>query len=279
MKLKFVAGKTDNNITVGFFLSKNKVSKRLVTKLKRIENGITKNGVHARTIDTVCENDVVEITFDDKKSLEPNPDLFVFTAYECRDFVVFDKPPFMPVHPSIKHQGDTLGNYFSYKYPHCTFRPINRLDRDTSGLCVVAKNPFYASALQFSIKKTYYAVVCGQIKEPGTIDAPIAREKDSIITRTVSPLGQRAVTHYKPVKSNGKFTLLEISLETGRTHQIRVHFSYIGHPLVGDDIYGTKSNLINRHALHCKTLEITLPDGEILKVDSEIPQDMKNLVH
>ena len=278
--MKFIAEKSDENQTVGFFLSKKKVSKRLTAKLKRTENGITKNGVHCRTVDVLKQGDIVEIKMNDQKTLEPNEELFVPIAFENNDFVVFDKPPLMPVHPSIKHQGDTLGNFFAAKYPQITFRPVNRLDRDTSGLCVAAKNSFYATALQFSIKKTYYAVVTGKISHSGSIDAPIARERESIIKRIVSPQGQTAVTHFVPIKSDreGKFTLVKIPLETGRTHQIRVHFSHIGHPLAGDGLYGEKSDLIERQALHCGKLEITLPDGEVIQVCSEIPQDMRRLV-
>lgn len=276
--MKFIAEKSDTNKTVGFFLANKNVSRRLVTKLKRAPDGIVKNGVHARTVDTVNEGDVVEIRLADEKTLEPNGRLCVPVAFENDGFVVFDKPPFMPVHPSIKHQGDTLGNYFAFLYPSFSFRPVNRLDRDTSGLCVVAKTPFYAKALQFSIEKTYYAVVTGSITEQGTIDAPIAREQESIITRIVSPHGQHAVTHYIPLKSNGRFTLLEITLETGRTHQIRVHFSHIGHALAGDGLYGEKTELIDRQALHCGRLLITLPDGKTIEISSDIPPDMKRLV-
>lgn len=278
MNKKFIATQTDQGTSVGFFLSKNDVSKRLVTKLKRVPNGILKNNTHARTIDLVNAGDIIEINFEDEKKLSPNPNLNVKTAYENEDFVVFDKPPFMPVHPSIKHQGDTLGNFFSALYPHLTFRPVNRLDRDTSGLCVVAKNPLFAKLLQFSVKKTYFAIVTGILSENGTINAPIARETESIITRIVSPNGQHAVTHFKPIKTTNNITLVEIQLETGRTHQIRVHFSHIGHPLVGDDLYGEKSDLINRHALHCGRLEILLDKNNPLVIESTLPEDMQNLL-
>lgn len=278
MTKKFVATKTDQDLTVGFFLLKNNVSKRLITKLKREPNGILKNNTHARTVDLISAGDIVEINFQDEKRLDPNPDLDVEIAFENEDFVVFNKPPFMPVHPSIKHQGDTLGNYFAYLYPHLTFRPVNRLDRDTSGLCVVAKNPLYAKLLQFSVKKTYYAIATGEISQNGTIDAPIARETESIITRIVSPNGQHAVTHFKPLKISNHNTLVEIQLETGRTHQIRVHFAHIGHPLVGDDLYGEKSDLINRHALHCGKLEIILPNEKPLEIFKNLPDDMQRLM-
>lgn len=276
--MKFTAEKSDDNLKVGFFLSKRNVSRRLVTKLKRCENGITLNGSPCRTIDTVHEGDLVEITMQDGGGLEPNPELSVKIAFENESLAVFDKPSSMPVHPSIKHQGDTLGNYFASLFPDLTFRPVNRLDRDTSGLCIVAKNPFSAKALQFSVKKTYFAAVCGQTEKSGTIDLPIAREKDSIIKRIVSENGQKAVTHFEKIAENSRFSLLKINLETGRTHQIRVHFSHIGHPLVGDTLYGSPSELISRQALHCG--ELTFPDpisGELITVKSDLPDDMKRL--
>ena len=208
-------------------------------EIKNIMNNYYINSVVANTGDgTVNTGDIVILQFQDTKILEPNFRLCVPIAFENENLVVFDKPVGMPVHPSIKHQGDTLGNFFAAKYPDITFRPVNRLDRDTSGLCITAKNAFAAAALQNSVKKVYYAVVTGYIDGEGIIDVPIAREKDSIIKRTVRQDGQRAVTHYKAIKSGKKYSLIEIKLETGRTHQIRVHFAYIGHPLAGDDLYG-----------------------------------------
>lgn len=278
VKIKFTALKSDNNVTVGFFLAQNKVSKRLITKLKLIKNGLTLNGVHCRTVDTIKEGDVVQISYTDQKMLEPNPLLNVAIAYEDNNVVVFDKPPHMPVHPSIKHQGDTLGNFFAALYPNLTFRPVNRLDRDTSGLCIVAKNPYAAKIIQNHIEKTYVAVVCGKIEDSGTINLPIARELNSIIKRTVSNDGQYAVTHYKHISSDEKYSLLEISLETGRTHQIRVHFSHIGFPLAGDDMYGGNTCDISRQALHCSKLDfLDFITNNIITVSSKIPNDIEIL--
>lgn len=183
------------------------------------------------------------------------------------------------MHPSIKHQGDTLGNFFAAKYPDITFRPVNRLDRDTSGLCIIAKNAFAAAALQNSVKKVYYAVVTGYIDGEGIIDVPIAREKDSIIKRTVRQDGQRAVTHYKAIKSGKKYSLIEIKLETGRTHQIRVHFAYIGHPLAGDDLYGGSTEDICCQALHCGLLCFREPlTGKEITVTSPLRDDIQKLI-
>lgn len=277
-KICFVA---DCNQTVMSLLSKNNVSKRLIKKLKRTKDGITKNGVHIRTVDKILKGECIIIALEDEKTLEANRHLSVPVLYECDDLIAFDKPYNMPVHPSIKHQGDTLGNYFSYICSGLTFRPVNRLDRDTSGVCVAAKNAFSAKSLQHSLEKTYYAVVCGKLDNDGTIDAPIGRTDGSIIKREVSEAGQNAVTHYKTVKSSydEKYTLVKINLETGRTHQIRVHFAYIGFPLAGDEMYGGDCSDINRQALHCKTVSFYHPITEkVITVDSELPEDMTSLI-
>lgn len=267
--------------TVLKLLLSNNVSKRLIKKLKQTKNGITKNGFHIRTADKIFEGDCITITLEDEKILEANGSLRVPVLFECDDLIAFNKPYNMPVHPSIKHQGDTLGNYFSYLCKGLSFRPVNRLDRDTSGVCVVAKNAFSAKLLQQSLEKTYYAIVCGKINSGGIIDAPIGRADGSIITREVSYNGQRAVTHYKALKhsSDEKYTLMEVKLETGRTHQIRVHFSHIGFPLAGDGMYGGDCSDIKRQALHCKTVRFVHPiTGEAITIDSELPDDMKRLI-
>ena len=261
-----------------FLVGKKGVSKRLLTKLKRQEGGITRNGVTIRSIDMVSAGDVIVLTLEDDSFLEPNGSLNVPVAFENDSLVVFNKPSGMPVHPSIRHQGDTLGNYFAYRYPELTFRSVNRLDRDTSGLCIIAKDALAAKLLQGNCKKVYYAAVHGEIPEKGTIDAPIARERESIILRCVREDGQRAVTHYKRLKMNDKYSLAEIALETGRTHQITVHFAHIGAPLAGDDLYGGLRNDISRQALHCGRLSFNDPlTGEPITVDSELPEDIKAL--
>ncbi len=252
----------------------------MLTKLKRQDSGITCNGKTIRSIDTVQNGDVVVLRIQDNSFLEPNHLLDVPVLFENDNLVIFDKSGNMPVHPSIKHQGDTLGNFFSALYPEMTFRPVNRLDKDTSGLVVVAKNAFSANLLQNSCKKVYYAVVHGITDISGTIDAPIARECESIIVRCVREDGQQAITHYRRIAHNNKYSLLEIHLETGRTHQIRVHFSYIGHSLAGDDLYGGSRENISRQALHCGQITFTEPlTHEIITVKSDLPDDIKNLIN
>lgn len=237
-----------------------------------------RNGQAVRSIDTVYNGDEIILSLADESFLEPNGSLNVPVAFENESLIIFDKTGEMPVHPSIKHQGDTLGNYFAYLYPELTFRPVNRLDKDTSGLCVVAKDSFAAKLLQGCCKKIYYAAVHGKIDESGTINAPIARERESIILRCVLEDGQEAVTHYKRIKMNQKYSLAEINLETGRTHQIRVHFSHIGHPLAGDDMYGGYRTDISRQALHCGEISFKDPvSGENITVRSEIPEDIEKI--
>lgn len=277
--INFTVDKSLDGKTVFHVLKNNGVSRRLCTKLKRVENGITNNGIHVRTIDTVKEGDIISIKLCDESLLEKSDNLSVAIVYEDDDIIVFDKPPLMPVHPSHNHQGDTLGNFFAVHCEGLTFRPINRLDRDTSGLCAVAKNSFSAVSLQKSIKKTYFAIAQGKITTGGTIDKPIARVSDSIIKRCVNENGQKAVTHFEVLSYNDKFSLLKIKLETGRTHQIRVHFSSEGFPLSGDDMYGGSLEFIKRQALHCGELSFTHPvTKKEIFLKSEIPEDMKRLL-
>ena len=160
------------------------------------------------------------------------------------------------------------------------FRPINRLDRDTTGLVVCGINQYAASRLTGSIDKVYYAVACGRLEGSGTIDAPIARCDERLITREVAENGDRAVTHWQVVGNNGNTeTLLRINLETGRTHQIRVHFAHIGHPLVGDTMYGKADDRITRQALHCAQVSFNHPvSGEKIFIKTDIPDDMKGLM-
>jgi len=261
-----------------FLLDRNGVSRRLLTRLKRQENGITRRGEVVRSIDKVFPGDEIILRLEDESLLEPNAGLNIPIVFENERLVVFNKPAGVPVHPSIKHQGDTLGNYFAALYPELTFRPVNRLDKDTSGLCMAAKDSHAASLLQNACEKIYYAAVEGVIGEEGTIDAPIARERESIILRCVREDGQPSVTRYRRIASNGRYSLAEIRPETGRTHQIRVHFAHTGHPLAGDDMYGGSLADIPRQALHCGSMTFSEPStGERMTVTAELPEDIASL--
>lgn len=260
-----------------YLMSVKGLSRRLITKIKYSE-GIMVNDNVSRTVDIIKSGDIVSVIMEDEKCLEENLSLDIPIVYDDDDIVVFNKPFGTPVHPSIRHYNDTLGNYFSAVFKGVSFRPVNRLDKDTSGLCVVAKNAFAAAELQKSVDKTYYAVVKGNPDDEGEINLPIAREDGTIIKRKVDETGQEAITRYKSVMRKNGYTLLEIKLLTGRTHQIRVHFSHIGFALAGDELYGGDMSVIKRHALHCKTLKFIHPvTKEKVVINSEIPDDMAML--
>lgn len=279
--------------TCGDFLRYSGVSRRLAARLKHVPDGITLNGNHVRTVDIIRAGDIVSIKNIDESLLEPNSVLTVPIIYEDEGVIVFDKPAGMPVHPSHKHREDTLGNCFAAMFPALTFRPLNRLDKDTSGLCAAAKSAYAANVLTGNISKVYTAVTEGvpipkPVKSPlikwyetaegYKIEAPIGRAADSVINREVRGDGQRAVTNYTIEKENGKFALLRVSLETGRTHQIRVHFSSLGYPLAGDDLYGGSLDFCERQALHCCEMRFVSPFGGKVFLTSPLPDDMAKLV-
>lgn len=260
------------------FLRAFGVSGSLLKKLKNTENGICKNGAPARTIDTVFCGDRLQINIEDSGKAPESADIKINLLYEDEDLIAAEKPAFMPVHESRNHRGDTLSNTVA---DICggAFRAIYRLDRDTSGIVLIAKNEFAAAKLAGRVRKDYYAVVCGRIEGSGVIDAPIKRERESIIKRCVAPDGESAVTHYTAIKHSEKYTLVKLKLETGRTHQIRVHFAHIGYPLAGDTLYGGSTEEISRQALHCRDIYFSHPvSEEEIHIFCEMPQDMKKLI-
>lgn len=290
----FTVGEEYAGKTCGEFLRSRGVSRRLMSRLKLIEGGISVNSAQARTCDIVSAGDKVALKAIEKGSLEPSASIKVPVVYEDGDIVVFDKPAGMPVHPSHKHRSDTLGNCFAAMYPQLTFRPVNRLDKDTSGLCAAAKNSYTAALLSGKLSKIYIAIVRGapvpadnvpegikwyKTGEGYRIDAPIGRTEASVITRTVRPDGKPAVTDYEILRTNGKFSLLRIKLLTGRTHQIRVHFSALGSPLEGDELYGGSREYISAQALHCAEISFVRPsDGETVCLRSRIRPEMESLL-
>ncbi|MBE6740717.1 MAG: RluA family pseudouridine synthase [Ruminococcaceae bacterium] len=278
--IEFLIDENSSGVKIRDYLRNFGVSSSLLTKLKNTENGITKNGVFAKTIEMLETGDVLRIIIENSGHMPTPTKMDIEVCYEDDDILVLNKPAFLPVHESLNHRGDTLSNFVSYYLNEDTaFRAVFRLDRDTSGLILIAKHELSASKLAGKIKKDYYAVVEGEIKEGGTINLPIARCGESIIKRRVDSNGERAVTHYEPVSHKNSNTLLKINLETGRTHQIRVHFSHIGHPLLGDELYGGSTALINRQALHCKAIYFTHPVTEKeIAISCDFPEDIKKLI-
>lgn len=279
-EIEFIIKQQDDGLQIKDFLRNFGISSSLLAKLKRTENGITKNGKFAKAIETVHCGDTMMIRIENKGTMPTPVKMDIEIVFEDEDIIVFNKPPFMPVHESRNHIGDTLSNFAAYHIKENTaFRAVYRLDRDTSGLVLAAKHELAASKLAGQINKDYYAVVEGIITNSATIDAPIARCGDSIIKRKVDSGGENAITHYTPVSSKDGNTLLKINLETGRTHQIRVHFSHIGHPLLGDSLYGGRTDRISRQALHCKDIYFTHPiTRKEMHLTTDFPRDILNII-
>lgn len=291
-KIHWKIEKKNEGMLIREFLLKEKtISKRALTSIKFEGGDILLNGCHATVRQVLQEGDYLVIQFppeicNDGITAERIP---LKIVYEDEFILVINKPPFMASIPSREHQSGTLANALIYYYQQIglssTIHIVNRLDRDTSGLMIVAKNSFIHSLFALeqkskSIHRLYEAVVHGVVAEDrGTIDAPIGRKEISIIEREVRDDGQRAVTHYEVKKRDKNMSLVALKLETGRTHQIRVHMSYLGHPLVGDDLYGGKREFIARQALHSKHLRFFHP---ILEKEMEftvpLPEDMMELV-
>lgn len=279
-ELEFKITKQDNGRQIKDFLKDFGVSSALITRLKRTENGVTKNGEFAKTIEPLCEGDILKIQIENSGKMPTPVKMDIEVLYEDEDIIVFNKPSGMPVHESRNHLGDTLSNFAAYHIGENTaFRAIYRLDRDTSGAVLAAKNELAASKLAGKIKKDYYAIVNGKIEGDGVIDEPIARCGDSIIKRTVSENGDKAVTQYTVISSNDEASLVKCKLLTGRTHQIRVHFEHLGHPLLGDDLYGGKCEHIKRQALHCRDIYFTHPiTQENMHILCDFSEDIKEVI-
>lgn len=206
--------------------------------------------------------------------------------YEDDWMIIVNKPAGIAVHPSILHYDDSLSNglksYFNTINLHKKIRPVNRLDRNTSGLVLFAKCEYIQECLikqmQANTFKKEYLAICNGIfdKKHGIIDLPIARKENSIIERCISENGQKSITHYKVLKEFNNYSLVNCTLETGRTHQIRVHMAAIGHPLIGDSLYGTISDFIDRQALHCYKLHFVHPVTKCsLDFFGDLPSDFK----
>lgn len=278
--ITFTIDEANDGRQIKHFLRDFGVSSILLTRLKQTENGIQKNGVFAKTIEVLHCGDTLTVNLENKGHMPAPKAMDIPVCYEDEDILVLNKPPLLPVHESRNHIGDTLSNFVAYHMTQDTaFRAVYRLDRDTSGLVLVAKHELAAAKLAGKVEKDYYAVVSGVLQSSGTVDLPIARCGDSIIKRKVDENGERAVTHYEPVSSKDNTTLLKLRLETGRTHQIRVHMSHIGHPLLGDTLYGSDTSRINRQALHCKEIRFTHPITEAkMQLSCDFSEDIKKLI-
>ena len=256
-------------------------------KMKQNPNSFKVNGTPAFATARAKVGDVLEIAlFDEGCSQTITPKAGEFEIIYEDDFLfVINKPPHTPTIPSQNHREDSLGNFLMYEMQkrgeNFVFRPVNRLDAHTSGVMLVAKSAYAHNILVGQIKKgtlnrEYLAIATGIIDNDGFIDAPIAREEGSAIKRRVDAGGKFAKTHYRVVKKGDNHTLLALKLETGRTHQIRVHLAHIRHPLLGDFLYGETSPLIDRVALHSALVTFLHPKTkEQMKFEASYPEDFE----
>ncbi len=292
--LTFIVDKKYSNKDIATFLLAKNISHGCISALKREKDGILVNDKLQFTNYLLKENDVVKISLTEKNdySLIVPKKLDFIKVYEDEDIIVINKPYNMSVHPSFKYFEDSLENglayYFLEKKEDVVCHFINRLDKDTTGLVLIAKNRFAANILSQDVKnnkieRKYLALVEKEIKiKKAVIEAPIAREKPESIIRTVDfENGKPAITKYKVLNYNKKHnvSLIELELLTGKTHQIRVHMKYIGHPLVGDKLYNKTNTQLNRQALHSYFLRFKHPfNDEILEFKLQLPLDFKKLV-
>lgn len=293
-------------IRLGDFLSANGYSRHIRTYIKQHPGSLLRNGHSAFFYEILEVNDHIIVALKEEESSKhiPPVPLPIHIIYEDEDLMIMNKPSNMPIHPSIGNYENTLANgiawYFAAQGKPFIYRCINRLDRDTSGLLIIAKNMLSGAILSEQMKnreihRTYLALVEGCTEPFGLVDAPIGRTEESIITRQVDyKNGAPARTHFKqlayqpatpeilslyPAFPPQGISLVQLRLETGRTHQIRVHMTSIGHPLCGDTLYNPTTKIMKRQALHSYSLEFIHPiTKKPLRFTSSLPEDMKTFL-
>ena len=286
--LKYIISENTTPVTILDFLKKEGFSRHILSSMKNTPNTIILNGERGFGRSVLKPQDHLIVTVPETESgeniIRTKMDLNII--YEDEDILVINKPADMPVHPSAGNYENTLANgiawYFAEKGEDFVYRCINRLDRDTTGVLVLAKNPLSGALLsaqmkQRQIRRTYLALTDGIPPERGTVSAPIARMDDSVITREVNwEHGETAVTHYERLAVSNGYSLVELHLDTGRTHQIRVHMKYIGCPLPGDFLYHPVFDRISRQALHSFQLEFCHPiTKKTLRFLAPVPEDFQ----
>ena len=293
MILKYIKQENDNYKTLRQVLdSQFKISYVLRLKLKR-NNHIFVNGENTYLDHELMKGDtiIVDLDFDEENSNIVPSKMNLDIIYEDDAFLVTNKPAGIPVHPSMQHYSDSLSSgvkyYFDTLSLHKKIRPVNRIDRNTSGIVIFAKNEYIQEYLVREMKnkefyKEYIAICNGLLNEKqGTINLPISRKEGSIIERCIDEKGSPSITHYLVLNEyiDKDYTVVQCTLETGRTHQIRVHMSAIDHPLLGDTLYGKESNLISRQALHSHKVSFIHPiTKERVTYIAPLPYDIRKLI-
>lgn len=292
-RLELVVSRACAGVRVDTLLRKHLLlSGTVIRRIKWLEDGILVDGVRVNTRFVPKPGQVLSVRLSDPERLSgilPAPGRLDI-VYEDEDIIVLNKAPGVSVHPGPGHYDDTLGNFLVDYYiktgQPADFHPVHRLDRGTSGLLVVAKHPHAQERLKEQLHTPdfhrVYLAVCEGVPRPetGTVDAPLGPVEGSLMAQQVRPDGKPACTHYRVVKTVGERSLLRLELETGRTHQIRVHMAHMGHPLVGDFLYGTEDHSVISHtALHSHILSFKHPvTGEKLTFEQRLPEDMERLV-
>ena len=299
MKLYFPVPPQADGVLLRNFLRRCAVSTELARAVKFHGSGFFADGRPILANRRLAAGQMLSFELPaDGEGVTPQPEIPVQVVHEDAFALLLEKPPRLAVHPTLNYPLDTLANGYAAwaaaQGRNTVFRPVNRIDKDTSGLVLAARNSYAAPLLAQGVEKLYYAIVEGELPlGPGVIDAPIGRQGDSIIGRCVTPEGKPSRTEYTILKAKNGLSLAACVPVTGRTHQIRVHFASLGHPLAGDDLYGGHRERVGRQALHCAKQTYTIPaytlmpDGIVIDweaprqritVESPLPADLQALL-
>lgn len=290
--IDYIIDEDSAGLRVEQFLRRKRYSGQNLSEIKRMPKSILVNGVHYYMRQELSTGDHLQVRICETQNSEkiPPTKLPLDIIYEDEDLLVLNKPAGMPIHPSLNNYTNSMANalayYFQSQGKPFIFRCCNRLDRDTSGLTIVSKHLVSGSILSDMTKyrevhREYLAIARGSVTpSEGTIQAPLGRKEGTIIERTVDwEHGEDAVTHYKVVKEANGHSLVSLRLETGRTHQIRIHMKYLGYPLIGDYLYNPDMEYMTRQALHSQHMEFTHPiTGEHMSFTAPLPEDMARVM-
>lgn len=290
--IDYIIDEDSSGLRVEQFLRRKRYSGQNLSEIKRMPKSILVNGVHYYMRQELSTGDHLQVRICETQNSEkiPPTKLPLDIVYEDEDLLVLNKPAGMPIHPSLNNYTNSIANalayYFQSQGKPFIFRCCNRLDRDTSGLTIVSKHLVSGSILSDMTKyrevhREYLAIARGSVTpSEGTIQAPLGRKEGTIIERTIDwEHGEDAVTHYKVVKEANGHSLVSLRLETGRTHQIRIHMKYLGYPLIGDYLYNPDMEYMTRQALHSHHMEFTHPiTGEHMSFTAPLPEDMARVM-
>lgn len=290
--IDYIIDEDSAGLRVEQFLRRKRYSGQNLSEIKRMPKSILVNGVHYYMRQELSKSDHLQVRICETQNSEkiPPTKLPLDIIYEDEDLLVLNKPAGMPIHPSLNNYTNSMANalayYFQSQGKPFIFRCCNRLDRDTSGLTIVSKHLVSGSILSDMTKyrevhREYLAIARGSVTpSEGTIQAPLGRKDGTIIERTVDwEHGEDAVTHYKVVKEANGHSLVSLRLETGRTHQIRIHMKHLGYPLIGDYLYNPDMEYMTRQALHSHHMEFTHPiTGEHMSFTAPLPEDMARVM-